>query len=42
MYIMSLISCFLLGVIIAILLLIIGFGISSTFVDVIIKKKRKE
>ena len=42
MYIMSLISCFILGIITAILLLIIAFGISSTFVDVIILKKRKE
>lgn len=41
MYIMSLMSCFILGIITAILLLIIGYGISSTFVDVIIKKKEK-
>ena len=41
MYIISLISCFLLGIITAILLLIIGFGVSSTFVDVIIKKKKR-
>ena len=42
MYIMSLICCFLLGIITAVLLLIIGFGISSTFVDVIIKKKKEK
>ena len=38
MYIMSLIACFFLGIITAILLLIIGFGVSSFIVDKFYKR----